>query len=229
MPTRRDMVGVMSGTGSLQRSAADARRAWVSGGVLLIAAALFDLVIGPAAGLIPGAGLVGVVLFAAALLIFAFGIRGSGSVTARRPLGGAALTVLAGWMLLSAVLSFVAVRTSADPGALLRPFGYIDPFVRFVVTLIAVIQIARAGVVPRPWNWAPGWALAAATALWIVEALVAVTSALDNTIIQTLLVPLDELVHVGAPLFLGVLAIILAYHAGRSRTVVVYSSSTKDD
>lgn len=77
------------------RIVSDARRAWFIGGVLLLATVVLGVALQPAVSLIVDGGTIGTTLFSASLLVFAFGIRGSGSVTARRPLGTAALTALA--------------------------------------------------------------------------------------------------------------------------------------
>lgn len=69
-------------------------------------------------------------------------------ITARRPLGTAALTALAAWVLLGQVLWPIFRAGSADPG--LSPvLSYVDSLVQFTLALIAVVQITRAGVVPR--------------------------------------------------------------------------------
>src|SRR6187431_314560 len=96
--------------------AARARRAWLVGGVLLIAATVLGLVLSPI-----GLGIVGDV-------VFAFGIRGAGSVTARRPLGTTALTVLAVWAVVGSVLMTVLVaggfglQIVTDSGLATAPF-----------------------------------------------------------------------------------------------------------
>ena len=81
----------MTDTEVSERALSDARLAWVIGGALLIA----TVVVSTPLSWYFGGGVITAVLFAAALLVFAFGIRGSGSVTGRRPLGTAALVVLA--------------------------------------------------------------------------------------------------------------------------------------
>ena len=206
--------------------AARARRAWLVGGVLLIAATVMGLVLSPL-----GLGIVGDVVFATAVLVFAFGIRGAGSVTAQRPLGTAALTVLAVWTVLGSALMTVVVTGGlgfedvADSGSPTAPFlvaSYLDIGIQFVASLIAVVQIGRAGVVPRPWNWAPAWALAAISIPWIIDRMLWVSQPVDVGAWAYILGSLDGLIRIGAGIFLGTLAIVLANIANRSRTVPVY-------
>lgn len=216
-------------TGPQVPTRAAARRAWVVAGAMLLASVVINQAVQPGTVLSTAAGLLGTALFSASLLVFAFGIRGSGSVTARKPLGTAALTVLALWTLalltlLLPPLQSVFFSDGDAPGLL--AFGFVDAFVRFTAAFIAVTQIARAGVVPRPWNWAPAWALAAMAALWLTEQIVAVGSVRDTQMIAVgIIVNLDSLVRIGSAIFLGILAIVLANRPARPQTVPVYSTS----
>jgi len=209
---------------------ARARRAWLIGGVLFIAATVLGLVLSPV-----GLGIIGDVVFAAAVLVFAFGIRGAGSVTARRPLGTTALTVLAVWTVVGSALITMLVtggfglEVVTDNGSATAPFlvaNYVDIGVQFVASLIAVVQIGRAGVVPRPWNWAPAWALAAISIPWIIDRMLWVSQPVDVGAWAYILGSLDGLVRIGAGIFLGTLAIVLANIGSRSRTVPVYPDQT---
>jgi hypothetical protein len=201
----------------------------VTGGVLLIAATVFGLVFQPLTSLIPGGAIIGTALFSASMLIFAFGIRGSGSVTARRPLGTTALTMLAIWVLLMWVLQRALLPGDSMPSdstlSSLFALGYIDSLVRFVTAVIAVVQIARAGVVPQPWNWAPAWALAAASAPRVFEQIIAVGPTQPAQSLLMTFGPVGSLINIGAGVFLGVLAIVLANLSGRTRTVAIFRSS----
>jgi hypothetical protein len=216
-------------TGPQVPTRAAARRAWVLAGAMLLASVVINLAVQPGTVLSAAAGILGTALFSVSLLVFAFGIRGSGSVTARKPLGTAALTVLALWTLalltlLLPPLQSVFSSDSAAPGLL--AFGFVDSFVRFTAAFVAVTQIARAGVVPRPWNWAPAWALVAMAALWLTEQIVAVGSVRDTQMIAVgIIVNLDSLVRIGSAVFLGILAIVLANRPARPQTVPVYSTS----
>lgn len=199
-------------------AASDTRLAWVIGGVLLIAAMLVGVVVQYGSLLGSGGAVVAAIWFPAALLVFAFGVRGSGSVTDRRPLGTAALTALAAWVLLGQILLPTFRSGSVDPGLLLA-LGFIDSLVQFTLALIAVVQIARAGVVPRPWNWAPSWALAAIAVPWVLEQIIAAGAAQtqDAPFVVAAVLTLDSFVHVGSAVFLGVLAIVLANTSRSSR------------
>lgn len=203
---------------------APSRRAWILGGVLVLGSAVVSTAFAETAYLIPGGQYIGTVVFAAALLVFAFGIRGGGSVTAKRPLGTAALAVLAAWAVLVPILEDVMLSGDYTPDLFL--FGYVDPIARFILAGIVVAQVARARVVPHPWNWAPTWALAAVTVPWLVEQVMAIAMrqgrGQDATSALLLVGSLDSALRIGATLFLGVLAIVLGNRPVAPQRVTVY-------
>lgn len=214
----------MTGPQISHRAASDARRAWVIGGALLLATVVIGVALQQSGLPIVGGNYIGMALFTASLLVFAFGIRGSGSITARRPLGTAALTVLAIWSLLVPALERVFFSGNY-PSDSLMAFSYVDSFVQFAAALVAVTQIARVGVVPRPWSWAPAWTLAAVAVPWLFGQIAAVGATQNATPISMFVVTLDGLVRIGAPVFLGVLAIVLANRPNRPQRVSVYPKS----
>jgi hypothetical protein len=85
--------------------AADFACARFIGGALLLATVVLGVTAHPGLSLGFGGDIIGVALFSASMLVFAYGIRGSGSITSRRPLGTAALTVLAVGGLLESILT----------------------------------------------------------------------------------------------------------------------------
>ena len=202
---------------------ADERIAWVTAGSLLIASVLAGVALQPAASILPG-GMLSTLLYSASLLILAFGVRGSGSITARRPLGTGALVVLAAWAFVGPTFGALASEQDLADGNLMG-IGYADTLIQFAAALVAVTQIARAGVVPKPWHLAPAWALAAVAAPWLVEQLVSVGATGEVPPATLFLMAIDGLVRMAAPLFLGVLAIVLANRARHPRTVPVYRTS----
>jgi hypothetical protein len=203
--------------------AADERIAWIVAGSLLIASVLAGVAFQPPASVLPG-GMLATLLYSAALLLLAFGVRGSGSVTALRPLGTGALLVLAAWAFAGPMVGALASQQDLADGDLMG-FGYADTLLQFAAALVAVTQIARAGVVPRPWNLAPAWGLAAVAAPWLVEQLVSVDATGEVPPVTLFLMAIDGLVRMAAPLFLGVLAIVLANRTRHPRTVPVHRTS----
>ena len=222
----------MSVPNAADRAATDARRAWVIGGSLLIASAVLTVVSQPSTFQLPGSGLVASALFSIALLLFAFGLRRSGSVVARRPLGIAALVVLAAWTLIEPFIGRLLVPSDfgTNPSAVMWPsitLGYLDVIVRFLAAIIAATQVARAGVVPVPWNWAPTWVVFALALPWVLEQVVPFGSATEPGPIGAV-IALDNLVRFAGPVFLGVLAIILANISGRTRTTPIPVDEVRD-
>jgi len=207
----------MADIGVFARTTNSAPRAWFLGGTLFLVSIVI-VVAQPAMAVVPGGGALSPVLFSAALLIFAFGIRGAGSVTARRPLGTAALTVLAVWLLLDLALAGVvtsSISFDTAPTAVLA-FAYANVFVQFLLALIAVMQIGRLGVVPSPWNWVPAWALAAISASWLLtQVLGALGTTQGAIVLSNALMSLESLTRTGGTVLLAVVAIVLADRMNR--------------
>ncbi|MCD2440772.1 hypothetical protein LQ757_00625 [Agromyces sp. SYSU K20354] len=86
------------------------------------------------------------------------------------------------------------------------------------------MQIARAGVVPTPWNWAPCWALIAVIVPSLLQMLmVAAGTASTSHDVVSALVGLDMLLRSTAGVFLGIVAVVLATRPARARTVSIIS------
>jgi hypothetical protein len=212
-----------SGAAAVQR-----RRTWMTGGVLLLASVL----LGPALVTVPGAwaGWLSALLFAAALVTFAvgFGNGPGGSITARRPLGTGALIVLAVWSVVwpwAIRLIVSSAPAVADPGdvyyASVQMFSITGEVVSLILAIIAVIQIGRTRAVPRPWNWAPLWALAAVTIGPLLSSLFVAGPITPEQDVLIAISILHFVMSLAAPAFLGVLAIVLATRRDPA-SVVVY-------
>jgi len=191
--------------------ASNPQRAWFVGGTLLLLAIVAEVGLRTTGG---GAGLVRDVMLAAALLVFALGLGGGGSVTARRPLGTAALIALA--LSVPAVPVLISViAPSGAPIEVLTLITQLSLLVQVALALIAVAQIGRVAVVPRPWNWAPAWAVAAVGLSAAVQAAASVIVTQNAQAIFLVLVTVDAMIRVSVLLGLGVLAIVLGDRAGR--------------
>lgn len=181
-------------------------RSWVLGGALLVASVLLPLVLGTGTPLI-GAGTLGGVLFAGALVTFAVGVRGDGAVAAGRALG---TWTLVAWGLVALAVPVVATLLTpvlADPAAGV-PFGMATTLVLFVLGLLATTQIARAGVVPAPWRRVPLLALLAVAASWALTQVAAVLAPTMYGVIAGV-TTLQALVLAAAVTFVGIAAIAL--------------------
>ena len=211
------------------------RRTWMIGGGLLVASALLTLAM--RGYILPMVTFVSVpdVLFAAGAVIFAIGIGRAGSVTARRPLGTAAIAGLAVWLLLSSpLLSLLlpVVQTDVDAAEMAEllwlssMLSITSEVIALALALIGVMSIGRGGVVPRPWRWAPLWAL---LAVIVVRVLRSGFLSGDYGLGQETLVLLDgigALIEAVAVGLLGVLAMILAARPVPGSTAV-YSSGDR--
>ena len=126
------------------------RLTWTIGGVGLIGAGIAGMLQGAtlATPLTDTLALLVDVLWAAALLVFAIGSSSHDSVTARRPLGTIALILLA---LRSPAMRVVGLFQDPTNPTSIVPWE-VTILVPLALSLVAVVQIARAGVVPRRWR-----------------------------------------------------------------------------
>jgi len=88
------------------------------------------------------------------VLVLAWGLHRDGSVVSRRPLGLAALFLVAIWPLSEELAQIGGLVPGGEATWYLLLTG------AFAAALIASVSIARVRVVPSPWNWAPLWVLA---------------------------------------------------------------------
>jgi len=161
-----------------------------------------------------------VIFFSAALLVLAFGVRGAGSVTARRPIGTTALTLLAVWLLLTAVFHDVAGYADSEwlTSDAMKTFTSLESFATFAIALVVVVQIARVGAVSAPWKWVPAVILAVLTVIWLPVNLFLFDSPgvyFPNPVLWLLTV-LDGLTRIGGTMLMGVVAIVLADRTNRT-------------
>ncbi|MCP2635074.1 hypothetical protein K0817_000645 [Microbacterium sp. HD4P20] len=142
------------GGGAGPTSSKDARIAWVIGGSLLVVHAV--LVLWPSSPAIhmPHAGVVLPLIWAAALTIFALGVRRQGSVVARRPVGVIALMVAALEPFLSILIWNVVPMDAADR-QLTVMLGTSLQVLSLAALVVAGVVIAQAGAVPGRLRWVP--------------------------------------------------------------------------
>jgi hypothetical protein len=213
----------------------DARLTWTIGGSLLAASAVFRLL--ATAG--PGVQVpvyASEILWAGALVILAFGVRGHGSIVGRKPfaitvLSIAAVIPLVTDLLIQVVMASVVQGAAQEPPvfgstwsgpsdsdlALASAIGEVSTFVTIVVPILAGVVIGRARILPRRWRWAPLVVLALVPAVQVLGMLVVAAPGDDQQRVAAL-IPIAQAVTmlstVGC-LLLGVLAIVYAKRAAR--------------
>lgn len=210
-------------------SDADVRRpvpAWLWGGGLLAASAALPM-LGQIYYSTPALVWAGRLLTAAALIVFAVGIRREGSIVARRPVGIVALVAMG---VVPPVIELLtpAVGSVDDSGFpqnlwLLQLIGYGSLTISVAAALVAVVEIARARVVPDPWRWAPAWGLAVAAGIYVVAqvTLIAVDPQGAAELVD-LLATGAVVGNVFVPLALGILAMVLGARGLTAAPAQVY-------
>lgn len=162
--------------------------------------------------------------FAAAMVILAFGLRREGSVVARRLPGVVALIVL------GFAPPFIALITpsSANPDDLwmLQTVGYIQLAATGGAALLAVVEIARARVLPGPWRWAPAAGLAIVALVFVTTQIVGLSVGVNG--IQGLAVVLAAggwITGMLVPLVLGVGLMVLGARGLPAPPAQIYPSA----
>lgn len=209
--------------------------AWVWGGALLIGSAMLQLVMMSGFDAVPGARQVGywagVAAFAAALVVFAVGLKGRGSVVARRMPGLIALLVLAAWPLLNAI-GLLFVPTSAPTAAELEAYGVwatLAGVVWLAAAFVSVMAIGRAGVVPGRWRWAPAWGLAVVVGANVLTQVVAVALGTDGAQVVLPLLQVQSMLTVLVPVLLGILSVVLGLTPRPAVATKVYPPAPQNE
>lgn len=189
-------------------------------GVLgLLRTTLFSMSLWPALAIVTG------LIYAAAVLLFAIGTSARASVVARRPLGVTTMAIVAVWPLVNTVANLVLPQDESTFGAW-TTYAYVALVVQTGAAFVAAMQIARAGVVPQPWCWAPLWVLAFQAFAWALPQIVFASVGTDAIQSWTdLYFLLSALASLVGTLGLGILALVLAAQQ-RPDTVEVYRSAS---
>ena len=194
------------------------------GGLLLVASGALRLVqsvMWSAAGVGAVVAIVDLVLFSGALAVFAIGVGRGGSIVARRPLGMTALLLIAVWPAVERVVLLTMPPTMDNLDAV-QSWGWTSLTVQLTASIVAVVAIARAGVIRGALRWAPLWGLVALVAPQVVAGLVFAAPGNDAPSLAGVLVGLGQLVGVGVPLALGILAVVRAGTRPPAEPVQVY-------
>ncbi|GAA3630744.1 hypothetical protein GCM10022200_11900 [Microbacterium awajiense] len=203
------------------------RRSWAIGGGLLVASGVLLAAGSAGVGGAGGLRIAAVAAASAAYLVFALGIPDGGRVAGAGRTGTASLAILAVWSLVSAILW----ATPADLTPVLdwvTVASWVDLLGQLALAAVAAAGIARAGIVPSPWNRAPLWALAATVLPAIATQVLVAADPAGAQEWAPVLAGLGALVATGVPISLGVIALVLAQRPVPERSVEVFSSADAD-
>ena len=189
------------------RSGKDSRLAWTIGGSLLLAVGLLPLALQAAAALVPGIGIFGDVLWAAALAVFAFGVRGAGSVVARRPLGMTALLV-AGLLPLMSSLAWQFLPQEVQGSAWASLITQTQLVLMLAALLTATVEIGRAQAVPSKLRWLPLIAVIVVAIAFAGAQIIAMQIATLGQQVLSLFIAVTTLVPALALFTVGIAAIV---------------------
>jgi hypothetical protein len=205
----------------------DARIAWIVGGSLLIVVGLQPMALQTASVFLPGIGMFGDALWAAALTVFAFGVRGAGSVVARRPVGVIAF-LLAGFLPLVGTLAWQFVPVgSMTPGTAI-PITQIQLFLMLAALLTATVEIGRAPAVPPKLRWLPLIAVIVVAAAFAGAQIIAMHAPVLGQDVLSVVVAASTLVPAAVLFAVGIAAIVAGVQQpprADAATVQIYPSA----
>lgn len=193
-------------------SPADARRAWIIAGSLLIAVAVLPLLGGSLGAYIPFLGEVLDLAWCSAMVLFAFGIRRAGSVVARDPLGIVALLV-AGAAPVAFELLWRMAPVAEGPAEWMTIAANAELLIGGVALLLASVVIARGGAVPERVRWAPLVAVLVVISAHVLIQLVVMTEPQAGEQIELPAILVTNILVTGSLIVIGVLAIVSAPRA----------------
>lgn len=152
----------------------------------------------------------GAVLWGVAVLALTLGLHRRESVVGRRRSALVASAVLAVWPTVDALMDlFGGPDTPAEARAGVA-WNYVSPLVALGAGLVVSAHIARARVVPAPWNRMPLWVLGIQVAVWFIPQFVG--TAAPTALIHTadLFVALGVLGVLVATFGLGFVSLLLS-------------------
>lgn len=205
------------------------KRTWLTGGGGLVACGVIEVLRSSLLGTSGSAvlGVVGDLVFAAAVLLLAVGLSHRASVVARKPVGVVAMSVVALWPLISRMLEPLVMQ-GLQRATDWNIYGYLALIVPASAALVAAVEIGRAAVLPSPWHWAPLWVLAFQAIVWVVPQLTIVAIGPGEVqLYANLFALLGTASFLAGTIGLGVLVLVLATrpHAG---SVEVFRSTPGD-
>ena len=155
------------------------------------------------------AAMAAAVLWSAALIIFAFGIRGSGSVTARRRAGTAVFVVFAAWSIVSGIQQAFFPFFGGLAFSAVTILDYVSEGITLILALLAALVVMRSGAVTPRWNWTPLWVLVVLVVVPLVPFALS-TIAPHPFAVYSVVRLIEAAVTFFATAFLGVVAIAIS-------------------
>jgi hypothetical protein len=205
------------------------RLSWLAGGIGLISCGVVGIVRGSVLGF-PGTGavltLLSDVLWAAAILVLSIGLGRGGSIVARRPLGLGACVFVAVWPLVATLVELIAVPADAEQAETWVLWSYLSIMVVLFSGLIAATQVARARVVPAPWNRVPLWVFGFQVIVWVIPQVVNVASPEAFIELAPVTSVFGTLGYLATTLGLGIAAVVLSRRPAVG-TVPIFESPTQ--
>ena len=180
-------------------------RAWLWGGIALIASAVAEFALPPS---MRASSLIGALLIAAGLVLFSFGGGIRRNIFGGHVLGAVAAVLLAALLVATNIVNLLP--DSGGPAWNQEWVASVVGFARLALSAIVVVQVGRSAELSSTWRWAPLWAVLAQEFSSVVFQFGLINA--GNTVNGPGLwvTSFFAVVAAAVPIFIGVLAIIVA-------------------
>ncbi|MGG7509362.1 hypothetical protein [Plantibacter sp. YIM 135249] len=177
---------------------------WILGGSAFVASSIVEFTL-PAHVL--GSGLIGGILFAAGLLLFAFGGGSVHNIFRGRHTATLATVVLAAGSLAAGLAVILPDEASAP--LTVPDVSATAGFVRLGIIAVVVVHLGRTVTLPPRWRWAPLGAVTVQTVCWLLTQAVLANARGAEDWAVFVVTSWAALVTATVQIFIGILGIVL--------------------
>jgi hypothetical protein len=186
---------------------------WLWGGVALIASAIVQFAF---PSNLSGRQLISALLLTAALMLFAFG----GGVR-RNIFGGDVIAPVAAVLLSALMIATGIIGLMPNDGGPEWNQLWVSSLIgiaRLTLTIVLAVQVGRSPVLASKWRWAPLWAVFAQVVSWMFWQFGLINAATIPAELLPWVMSWAGVIAASVPIFVGVLAILVAQQHGRPET-----------
>lgn len=188
-------------------------RMWLWGGIALIASAIVQFAF-PSD--LSARQLISALLLSAAIMLFAFG----GGMR-RNIFGGDKVAAVAAVLLSALMIATSIISLTLNNGGPEWNQPWVSSLVgiaRLTLTIVLAVQVGRSPILSSRWRWAPLWAVLAQLVSWVFWQFGLINAANIAPELLPWVMSWAGVIAASVPIFIGVLAILVAQHPSRPET-----------
>lgn len=180
-------------------------RAWLWGGIALIASAIVQFAL---PSTLRGSSLIGALLLAAGLMLFSFGGGMRRNIFGGHVLGAVGAVLLAALLITTNIMNLLP--DSGGPAWNQEWVASVVGFARLALSIIVVVQVGRSSELSSKWRWAPLWAVLAQEFSWVMFQVGLINAGNIANGPGLWVTSFFAVAAASVPIFIGVLAIVVA-------------------